>query len=213
MKMLLSLIKKDLLLVKRYIPITAVFAVAIPLFVATRIDIADGGFLSFFLTVVYVQFLLISSLSMKEYKYRGGALLCTTPYTRSMTVKAKYLFLLMIFIGTTLIYTATATFSPVEIPLPSISTIGIALLLITIIYGIYIPLEYRLGYDRARYMTSILIFVIPFVLPLILRWMQAGNAKFNFSLSISNGLIYPLIVVIGLLSMKISTSIYCRKDL
>ena len=90
--MLLHLVKKDFLLSKKYWIVLLVAAILLPVFIQTKL-VSGGEFLSFSLSTLYIVFLLFSTVSMMEDKYKGAALLCTTPYTRNALVKLYWLWL------------------------------------------------------------------------------------------------------------------------
>jgi ABC-2 type transport system permease protein len=91
--MLFNLVKKDFILAKKYLLLLIAIAVVVQIFITIKVNFSSGGFLGFFITVLYFEFMLFNTVSMLEDKYKGSALLCTTPYTRNTLVKAKYLFI------------------------------------------------------------------------------------------------------------------------
>lgn len=90
--MLINLVMKDFLLVKKYFLILLVFAAIAPIYLSSQLQLNDGGLVSFLLTVILMEYILFGTVSKFEDQYKGAALLCATPYTRSAFVKAKYLF-------------------------------------------------------------------------------------------------------------------------
>ncbi|MTI67866.1 MAG: ABC-2 transporter permease [Firmicutes bacterium] len=218
--MVFNIVKKDFLLAKKYLPLMFIFAVIGPIYIERIVGFIGGGFLSFFITAFFIQFLLFNSISMSEYKYKGALYLCATPYTRTVIVKGTYLFILTVFIISSLIYTAIASFTPTNIPLinmvnlpvPNIWTVGISFFIITTFFGIMIPLQYQFGYENTKYMAMIFTFVTPFILPKIVEAMQSNINLTPNSLYWSIAA-YIFSLLIGLISMLISTHIYSKKDL
>ena len=212
--MLMNLVKKDLILAKKYIPILFIFAIAIPLFTEGKMNEAGGGgAVSFFLTSLFIQFLLFNTIFMLEYKFKGASYLCVTPYTRKTIVQAKYLLILLTFIVSTVIYIATSLMVPESLQLPSNNNIGITLLTITTLLGIIIPLQYKYGYEKTKYITAILIFIAPFILPSIVIFFLKYNLRLTFLESYNGIGPYLLALIIGLISMFITTQIYSKIDL
>lgn len=216
--MLLHLVKKDFLLAKKYWVVMLIAAIALPVFIHTKITFfSEAGFLPFFLSSLYIIFLLFSTVSMMEDKYRGAAHLCATPYTRNAVVRSKYLFIIAIFLGCYLLYTLTALFSPIKISMLGISDIGRAFLIITVVFGVIIPVQYRFGYEKSRYIFFFLIFLTPFILPNIMKLLQNNEAEvgdlLSFPQSIMGLLLVLIALVIGLISLKISIRIYSKKCL
>lgn len=215
--MLFSLVKKDFILVKKDLLILLIFAVIAPIFVTIKIPFSSGGFLGFFITVTFLEYLLFNTVSIAENKYKGSALLCTTTYSRNELVKAKYLFILVIFICNYFIYTITAFVIPIGIDKLNVFTLGISLLIITIYFGISIPVLYKFGYEKTKYISMTIIFITPFIFPIIAKWLYSKNINLQniipFPKAIQNLFIYFLVLVIGLISMTLSMHLYSKKDL
>lgn len=161
--MIFNLVKKDFILAKKYLLFMLLFAAGAPLYLETQTHSISGGLLGFLITILFVQYMMFNTVSMAEDKFKGFALLSATPYTRSTLVKARYLYILVIFLGCYIIYTITAGFFPTILPMLSISAIGISLLILAIYFGIIVPLQYRFGYEKVRYISFFAIFITPFV--------------------------------------------------
>ncbi|MFF2484603.1 ABC-2 transporter permease [Paenibacillus sp. NPDC058071] len=216
--MLLNLVKKDFLLTKKYWIVMFIAAIALPVFIHTKIAFfSEAGFLPFFLSTLYIIFLLFSTVSMMEDKHRGAAYLCATPYTRNTIVRSKYLFIIAIFLGCYVLYTLTTLFSPIKINMLGISDIGQTFFIVTIVFSVIIPVQYRFGYEKSRYIFFFLIFLTPFLLPNMMKIFQSNGITVVDLLSISQSIMGLLLVlmalVIGLISLRISIRIYSNKSL
>lgn len=213
--MLYNLVKKDFLIAKKYLIVMLIAAFAIPIFITSKMGSISGGFLSFFITVLYIEYMLVSTVSLNEDKYKGAGLLSTTPYTRDTLVKAKYLFILMVFLFCYIIYTITGIFT--SIPMLNINTLGISLLLMTVFFGVIIPIQYQFGYEKTKYIGAVFIFISPFVFPKLIDFIKVNNISiqsiFPFSKLFLDLFIYFVALVIGYISMIISTYIYSKKNL
>ncbi|WP_213527941.1 ABC-2 transporter permease [Paenibacillus sp. J31TS4] len=214
--MLIPLLKKDFLLAKKYWVIMMIAAIVFPVFIQTKLILGEV-FLSFFLSTLYIVFLLFSTVSMVEEKYRGAALLCTTPYTRKALVKSKYLFIISIFVGCYIFYTLTVLLSPIKIGMLDLYDIGRTFLIITAVFGIAIPVQYRFGYEKTRYIFFFFIFVTPFILPNIMKLLQNNESTVRDLISFPGPILGLLLVgaalVIGGISLNLSIQIYSKKDL
>jgi len=217
--MLFNLVKKDLIITKKNLLFMILFAIGAPIFLqyqTASMNLNDGGFISFFLTAFFSQYVLFNQVSISEEKYKGAALLCATPYTRSALVKAKYLFLLAIFVFCYITYTTTTVLSPIHMDMLNISIIGISLLITTIYFGIMLPVQYQFGYNNTKYIFYSFIFISPFVLPFIMKFLKANNISFQIpSIPPIIQALFPglLALVIGYVSMRVSIHIYSKKDL
>lgn len=216
--MLFHLVKKDFILAKKYLLVMLLFAVVGPIFICSQTGLGNSSFESFLITVLFAEYILFNTVSMQEDKYKGSALICTTPHTRNGVIKAKFLFILVIFIGCFLLYNfATAISSSIGLKQLDISNVGIALMIISIFFGILIPVQTKLGYEKTKFIFFIIIFLTPFLLPRIIEWYQSMN--FNFSISsalpysIEVWIPYAVSFLIGLMSMLISIQIFSKQNL
>ncbi|GIP34904.1 ABC-2 transporter permease [Paenibacillus sp. J2TS4] len=215
--MIFNLVKKDLLLVKKYLLFMLVFSVIAPMFIMVKIGSSGGGLLGFFVTALFIEFILLNTLSSLEDKYKGAAFLSATPYTRKTLVKARYLFFLIIFGCVCVIYTITSLVSPVPLEMLNLFTAGLCLLFITAYFGILLPIQYKYGYEKTRYISFFLVFLTPFVGPFLIKWFQANPLNLDGLLSLpqsaQNVLPALIAVVLGLISMISSINIYSQKNL
>lgn len=215
--MIFNLVKKDFILLKKYWLFLVAFQVIAPIFISNSINLNDNGFLSFFITVIFSQYMLFGTVSRLEDKYNGDMLLSATPYKRSELVKSKYMFLFIIFLITYIIYTLIVLIAPLNMEFLNIFTLGLSLLITTVYFSISIPLQYKYGFEKLKYISSMIIFIVPFSFPYILNWFQSN--KFNIYGVVNlpevakNFIIYSLIIIITVISINISIKIYSKKDL
>lgn len=195
-----------------------IFAVLGPLFIYNRLGFASGSFASFLITVLFIEYILFNMVSMHEDKYKGSALLCTTPHTRNSVIQAKYLFILVIFIASFLLYNlAVAIGTTSGMSKLSIYNIGISLLIIAVFFGILIPIQTRFGYEKTKYIFFILIFLTPFTLPAIIELVLSTGIQVHFELPVSQAMKawIPFVIafLIGGASMLISIRIFVKQNL
>jgi len=213
--MLFNLVRKDFILIKKYWVVLIITAIGGPIFVTASVKLSSAGFLGFFIAALYNEHFLFATVAVAEEKYKGSALLCTTPYTRKALVKAKYISILVIFICTYIVYTFTAFVVPMGIEQLNIFTFGLSLLIITIFWGFIIPAQYKFGYEKTKYISVFIIFISIAVVPNILKWLNSKDISLQISIPqiIQNLVPYFLALIIGFISMSISIYIYSRKDL
>ncbi|HJD37443.1 MAG TPA: ABC-2 transporter permease [Candidatus Blautia ornithocaccae] len=165
--MLLNLIRKDFILVKKYVLFMAALCLLLPLFLLSRLP-EFAGPLTYFISVVYSIFLLLQYVFLKEYQSpKASLLLCSSPYPRRLMVLGKYAFCLVLYTVCTLLYLLESLL------LPGLGRFhgGMAVLvfsIITVFYGIYLPLQYRLGFEKTKFVTTIIIMACPFLAPFVL---------------------------------------------
>lgn len=215
--MLINLVVKDILLVKRYFFILLVFAAIAPIYLSTQLHLNDGGLIGFLLTVVFMEHILFGTISKFEDQYKGAALLCATPYTRSAFVKAKYLFLLVVFLCASIIRMITSIIIPSGIENLSINALGITFLVVSILFGILLPFQFKFGFDKTKIISFIVVFLTPFVAPTLIKEIQLSHLNFTLPLPFPSIIMawMPCLIsiVISIISMIISLKIYAKKDL
>ncbi|EJQ02151.1 MULTISPECIES: ABC-2 transporter permease [Bacillus] len=215
--MLINLVVKDILLVKRYFFILLVFAAIAPIYLSTQLHLNDGGLIGFLLTVVFMEHILFGTISKFEDQYKGAALLCATPYTRSAFVKAKYLFLLVVFLCASIIRMIISIIIPSGIENLSINALGITFLVVSILFGILLPFQFKFGFDKTKIISFIVVFLTPFVAPTLIKEIQLSHLNFTLPLPFPSIIMawMPCLIsiVISIISMIISLKIYAKKDL
>lgn len=212
--MLLNLVKKDLLLTKKYLIFMLIFAFAAPIFISTKLDFDEAGFIGLLITVLFTEYVLFNSISMLEDKSKGAALLCTTPYKRNGVIKAKYLLILFIFMCCLILFGLSTYlgFFP-DIPKLNMANIGTIMLIVSIYFGILIPVQVKFGYEKTKYIGFLIVFLTPFVLPQIIKSYVSSNISFSISQNTLTWLPFILSFIVGYLSMQVSIKIYSKKDL
>ncbi|MEJ8545301.1 ABC-2 transporter permease [Brevibacillus borstelensis] len=216
--MVFHLVKKDFLLAKKYWIVMLVAAFVLPIFIHTRVDFITGGFLGFFISTLFIQYLLFNTVSMIEYKCKGAALLCATPYTRRAMVRAKYVFILAIFAGCYMLYSLSALAIPALAESLSASEVGLAVLILAVFFGTMIPVQYRYGYEKSKHIFMFILFLFPFVFPVMLKsMMQANRFELHDVIPLPQtvqGLFFGVLALLILgISMELSVRIYAKQSL
>ena len=167
--MLFNLIKKDILIVKKYVLIMLVAAVLIPPFMLWRAP-EYTGVLGFMLSVIFCVFMLLQYVSLKEYQFpKAATLLCATPFSRNMIVLSKYIFCIAVFIACCIIYAIET------LVIPGLGTVDMTLFLLmflvtSVFIGVYLPVQYKLDYEKTNFAFLVVIMASPFILPIRYRW-------------------------------------------
>lgn len=161
------LVLKDFMLVKKYLLFVLAICIGFPIFLLGRIpDFA--GILGFVLTTVYSVFMLLQYVSLKESQNpKASTLLCALPYPRKMLVLAKYCFCMVIFFVCCLIFYIETLFVPglgtLNPELPVMMFLALSMFL-----SIYLPIQYKLGYEKTKFFFFIIIMATPFIFPQLL---------------------------------------------
>lgn len=212
--MLFNLIKKDFLIVKKYVYIMLVVAFLIPPFMLWRIPEAAGG-MGFTLAVIFSIFMLTQYVFLKEHQYpKATTLLCAMPYSRKLIVLSKYCFCLIIYVICclifeidTLIFRGLGTFD-VKIAI-------ITFLAVFIILSVYFPVLYKFGYEKTKFIFAAIIMLSPVLCAFLFK--SEYRIGFDFLNSVSIFSIITGGVIIGLavlaISAILSIKIFEKSDL
>lgn len=204
------LIKKDLLLMKKYLLLMIVIMIVLPLALATKSNEANmfTSTMAFAFEVIYAEFLICRYLAMKEYQYpKAASFLCTLPFTRNMQVISKYLLYLVIFVFCCIAYWVDTLFVT-NLARIDLSLIIPILFAVSILYSIYMPVQYKFGYEKSKLIFMFLLIAFPILVT---------NTDTARILTILSNMSYPimLIVAVGslLLSLIVSINIFNKKEL
>ena len=211
--MLFHLIKKDFLIVKKYVLIMLVSAVLIPPFMIWRTP-EYTGILGFMLSVIFCVFMLVQYVTLKEYQFpKAATLLCATPFSRKMIVLSKYIFCIAIYVACCIIYAIETLVVP---GLGTIdATLFLLMLLVTSVFiGIYLPVQYKLGYAKTKFVFAVVIMASPFILP---QLMKMENVNLKFLSMYSPLIVYTSVFLFSLIflivSVILSMKFYSDTDL
>ena len=128
-------------------------------------------------------------------------------------VLSKYIFCIAIYVACCII------FGIETLLIPGLGTSGIALLILmffvtSVFIGIYLPIQYKLGYEKTKFAFAVIIVASPFILPMLMRM---DTANLDFLASIPAYFVYSGVLVGGfiilVLSSMLSIKIYNETDL
>lgn len=211
--MLFHLIKKDVLIVKKYVLIMLAAAVLIPPFMLWRTP-QYTGVLGFMLSVIFCVFMLLQYVSLKEYQFpKAATLLCAAPYLRRMIVLSKYIFCMATYVVCCLIYGIETLVIP-GLGSCDIKLFVLMLFITSVFIGVYLPVQYKLGYEKTKFAFVVVIMASPFILPYLMK-MENVNLDFLslFSPILGYGGIILLSLGILVVSIFLSMRFYSSVDL
>ncbi len=218
--MLLSnLVKKDILIAKNNLLLILLVIGAIPLFVQF-VAPSVPGFASLTYMVVLGEVMIMQAIAQEETKQpKTMALLCAAPYPRKTVVYAKYVLFFLIFAYCIAVHTVTMLFVNMAniVDLTSILTV---MLLGAVLFGIYVPTEFRYGVVKAQVIFTIVILSLSLGPSILVRLF--ADTEFDFSFLEFLKSISPigknLMLAVGTaliitVSMLISKDIFLNKEL
>lgn len=205
-----TLIKKDFMLLKKYGMFIIVIMFVLPVALAAKSNEVNmvRSTLAFAFEVIYSEFLICRYLSMKEYQYpKAASFLCTLPYTRNMQVGSKYLIYFIVFVFCCAAYWIDTLFVPNLIKLNSDLVIPV-LFAASILYSIYMPVQYRFGYDKSKLIFMFLLIAFPLFI---------AKANTTMIMEVLSNITIPVMLILALaalaLSVMASVKIFNGKEL
>ncbi len=212
--MLLQLVKKDFLIVKKYVLLMFLVCIIFPLFLIWRSP-EYAGILGFVLITIFSIFMLLQYVSLKETQYpKASTLLCALPFSRKNIVLSKYIFCILIYLACCLI------FGVETLLFPQLRNVGyempiLLFLVVSLFLGVYLPIQYKLGYEKTKLFFVVLIMASPFVFAQSLKMENSLSMSFlsnmNPVLLLAGSLITSVLVLV--ISSAISVRIYKKADL
>ena len=212
--MLFQLVKKDFLLVRKYVLIMVTMCIIFPPFIILRLP-EYAGILGFVIITIYSIFMLLQYVSLKETQFpKASALLCALPYSRKDVVLSRYIFCLIIYLACCLI------FGIETLVFPQLGSLGFTMpvmlfLVISLILSIYLPVHFKLGFEKTKIFFIIIIMTSSFVFPQIIKITSGINLSFldmlNPALLLGGVILFSISILV--VSAIISMQIYKKMDL
>lgn len=210
--MLLQLVKKEFLIVKKYVLLMAAVCILFPIFLLWRMP-EFAGLLGFVLVTVFSILMLLQYVSLKETQYpKASTLLCALPFSRKNIVLSRYIFCIVIYFACCLIFGIEALL------FPTLQSVGyrvpiVLFLLVSLCLSIYLPIQYKVGYEKTKLFFTVLIMATPVGFAQLMK--KGINLKF-----LSN--IHPALLLFGsliisalllIISSILSIKIYSKTEL
>ena len=205
-----TLIKKDFMLLKKYVLFIIVIMFTLPAALAAKSSEVNmvRSTLAFAFEVIYSEFLICRYLAMKEYQYpKAASFLCTLPYTRNMQVASNYLIYLIVFVFCCGAYWIDTLVTPNLVKLNSELMIPV-LFAASVLYSIYMPVQYKFGYDKSKLIFMFLLIAFPLLI---------ANTNTAMIMEILSRITFPVMLILALaalaLSVMASVKIFNGKEL
>lgn len=210
--MLLQLVKKDFLIIKKYVLLMAAVCILFPVFLLWRIP-EFAGLLGFVLVTVFSILMLLQYVSLKETQYpKASTLLCALPFSRKNIVLSRYIFCIVIYFACCLIFGIEALLFPA---LQSVSyRVPIVLfLLVSLCLSIYLPIQYKVGYEKTKLFFTVLIMATPVGFAQLMK--KGINLEFLSNIPSALLLFGSLIIsaLLLIISSILSIKIYSKTEL
>lgn len=213
--MILQLLKKDCIIAKNYVVAVILIGVGLPVLLVWRQpEMLEVFALPGAVFISSVAFNL--AVSEKENKYpKATALLCATPYNRGKLIEEKYLLYFLIYLYCCVIFWIEMQFIPELAAIDFGRSAVIVFWIQVICMGIFLPIQYRFGYEKTKLLAMLLVIAGPVLMSLANS--IAVPVTITQPFSAVPGAMYIALWVIGgtlwFFSMLVSKKIFSKKDL
>ena len=213
--MILQLLKKDCIIAKNYVAAVILIGVGLPvLLVWKQPQMLEVFALPGAVFISSVTFNL--AISEKENMYpKATALLCATPYNRGKLVEEKYLLYFLIYLYCCVVFRIEMQVIPQLAAVDFVRSAVIVFWIQVICMGIFLPIQYRFGYEKTKLFAMLLVVAGPVLMSVANSVVVPATVTQSFSAV--PGVMYIVLWAIGgalwLFSMFVSKKIFSSIDL
>ena len=155
-----------------------------------------------------------NAISISEKGPKASTLLCALPFSRKNIVLSKYIFCILIYLACCLI------FGIETLIFPQLRSIGykvpiLLFMVVSLFLGVYLPAQYKLGYEKTKLFFVVLIMASPFIFAQSLKIENSFITNIldniNTVFLVTCSMIASFLILI--VSSAISVRIYKKADL
>ncbi len=215
MKKYLSLIFKDLIIMKNNLPFTALIIVGVPLLFLTMNPMGTG-LAAFSMTYILALYMTLQSLAYYESKYRKAEnILNAAPYSRRGIVLSRYIFSVLVYVVCLVFYVI------LSLAIPRLERLGaaeaaVAFFIGSLMTGVLQPLTYRFGIEKTRYINMAVMIGVGVGFPYFVKAVAGGKISLALLGGLSPVTTICLALVLSLVilaaSAAVSVSVYKKKE-
>lgn len=196
--MLIHLVLKDFLIVKKYVLLVLLVAVAVPPFLLWR-NPELAAVLGQVFAAIFGVLMPLMYLGEKENKYANATLLlAATPYPRKWMVVSKYLVSLLMFCVCTLIFWLETLIFP-SLGGFNAELAAVLFFIVSLFLSLYLPLYYKVGHDNTKYVFVVVIMAVP-----ILTGALDGMPELGAALRALMNALTPSVFFAGMLLLSLA---------
>lgn len=214
--MLIHLVLKDFLIVKKYVLLVLLVAVAVPPFLLWR-NPELAAVLGQVFAAIFGVLMPLMYLGEKENKYtKATLLLAATPYPRKWMVVSKYLVSLLMFCACTLIFWLETLIFP-SLGGFNAELAAVLFFIVSLFLSLYLPLYYKVGHDNTKYVFVVVIMAVPILTCALDGMPELGAALRSLMNTLTPSVFFAGMILLSLAllaaSACLSVRFYERADL
>ena len=183
MKKYLSLIFKDLVIMKNNLPFTALIIFGVPLIFLTT-EPTGTGLAGFLMSYTLALYMTVQSLAYYESKYRKAeTIINAAPYSRQAIVISRYIVSFLIYAVSLLVYVLLSLAIP-NLATLTVSDALVAFFIGSIMMGVLQPLTYKFGIEKTRYINMVVMIGVGIGFPFLVKEIGRASCRERVSASV-----------------------------
>lgn len=216
--LIFQLLRRDLLLVKKQLAFVLVYTVVMTAFLAGGISVpgsglqagqrAPGALTGAGLALISALLLLLGLFTQEEKNPEAAALLCAAPYPRWAFVLARYLLMGLVVLWEFLLCAVCFALAP-QAQAPAAPETALAAALCAAGISLVLPLVYRFGAARMRWLLMLVVVAAVMAVPLSAR----AGVSFSPPAGLLDALLPVFTVAAPAASILVSMRIFARREL
>lgn len=207
--MLIHLVLKDFLIVKKYVLLVLLVAVAVPPFLLWR-NPELAAVLGQVFAAIFGVLMPLMYLGEKENKYaKATLLLAATPYPRKWMVVSKYLVSLLMFCACTLIFWLETLIFP-SLGGFNAALAAVLFFIVSLFLSLYLPLYYKVGHDNTKYVFVVVIMAVPILTGALDQMPGLGTGLREIMATLTPPLFFAALIVGSLAFLAASAILAVR---
>lgn len=213
--MIFQLLKKDCIIAKNYVAAVILIGMGLPvLLVWKQPQMLEVFALPGAVFISSVAFNL--AVSEKENMYpKATALLCATPYNRGKLVEEKYLLYFLIYLYCCVTFRIEMEVIPQLAAVDFVRSVIIAFWIQIICMGIFLPIQYRFGYEKTKLLAMLLVIAGPVLMSVANSVVVPAMVTQSFTAvpGVMNIVLWAIGGALWLFSMLVSKKIFSSINL
>ncbi|HGI0432105.1 TPA: ABC-2 transporter permease [Streptococcus pyogenes] len=212
-------VRKDIILQKKYLLILTPLLIIANIFICNKLDGVVGELMGIFLIELFGIHVIFNSLCQAEDNEFGRNALIVSPYSRKGFVLGRYLFIALLFMYIYALNIIASNISNIVFLKFSFQKANLMMLSITALFlsfwnGINLTLYYKFGYSKMKILGNILVFLTPFILPTMTKYIET---KINLSINFDPILLIVIFMILSfimyIVSAMLSLYFFSKRDL
>lgn len=220
---IIALLKRNVLLIKKYVPIFFGYSLLLP-YIYIGVLKPDNEFIYWmagFMMLFIMSIVINNTIELAdENNKRVVQLLCSAPYSRQQLVLSSYLFDYIVFgLFWILLIVESVVLSNNFLHI-NVLGVGLVLFICNIYRGILLPFKFKFGYSKTKNIFALVSFIFIFGFPVITNFCDINKLSmmfiqlpfFKIPYYVQCITVYVIAITISIVSYFISVQVYNKRE-